>query len=348
MHDLSRMAKRVLHEVAHHPLQQAGVTDQLHGPDGAGVDGDRVVGAQRGDRGVDDVVEVHECRPEPGGVGVGAGQDEQLVDEALHPAGLVEHVALLGPTPLPGRLQLHAQARDRAAQLVRGVGDEAPLLLGAVLQPPQHLVDGAGQPADLVVLDRHGDPLVEVLAGDGVRPGPDRFHGRKGAADGQPHHGPEHQHEERDAHRADLRRRLHRVLQVADRDGDEDGHRARRRVDPVRRHAIGTGAREAAAAAPRRRRPRPRACSGRSNRFLSSRPSVAVTSLAVGHDLRERLGVLRHAEAASAGCRRRPARPTSSARVPHRVVGNIEELGPQGDQDQDPAERPRRRRRRRP
>ena len=61
-----------------------------------------------------------------------------------------------------------AEAEDRRAQLVRGVGDE--LLAGAVElgEPALHLVEGAGQLAELAAgVDRDADG--EVAVGDGAR-----------------------------------------------------------------------------------------------------------------------------------------------------------------------------------
>ena len=48
-------------------------------------------------------------------------------------------------------LQLGAQARQRRAQLVRGVGREHPLDLEAPLKASEHLVQGLDEPADLVL-----------------------------------------------------------------------------------------------------------------------------------------------------------------------------------------------------
>ena len=83
-----------------------------------------------GDGLVDDVVEVHGGHPEPGDVGVGAGQ-ERGAGPPGPPSGpsraSMSRSRAPGPPPVPGRLQLHAQARDRAAQLVRGVRDEPAL-----------------------------------------------------------------------------------------------------------------------------------------------------------------------------------------------------------------------------
>ena len=80
-------------------------------------------------------------------------------------------------------LELGADPGQRAAQLVARVGDEARLAFGGVLEPAEHRVHGAGEPADLVLGRRVGDPAVEVLGAD--RPPPRAGSPRPGAARGR-------------------------------------------------------------------------------------------------------------------------------------------------------------------
>ena len=100
-----------------------------------------------------------------------AREREQVVDEALQADGVVEHVAL-GRLPVGALgvgevdLELGADAGERAAQLVAGVGDEPALALGGVLEPGEHRVHRAGEPADLVVGRGLGHPAVQVLGAD--------------------------------------------------------------------------------------------------------------------------------------------------------------------------------------
>ena len=93
---------------------------------------------------------------------------EQVVDQPLHADGVGEHAAL-GRLPIGelGVLEIDLELRpdpgERAAQLVAGVGDEAALAVGGVLEPREHRVHRAGQPTDLVLARRLGHPAVEVL-----------------------------------------------------------------------------------------------------------------------------------------------------------------------------------------
>ena len=76
-------------------------------------------------------------------------------------------VLLRRPAAPQRQLDAGADQRDRRAQLVAGVVDEAPLVLERLLQRRQHLVQRVPEPGDLVVAVR-GD--VEPDAG---RPGGD-------------------------------------------------------------------------------------------------------------------------------------------------------------------------------
>ncbi len=60
-------------------------------------------------------------------------------------------------------LQLGAQRGDRAAQFVRGVGDEAPLAVHGGLQRGERLVGRTGQPCDLVARAGLRHPPAQVL-----------------------------------------------------------------------------------------------------------------------------------------------------------------------------------------
>ena len=90
-------------------------------------------------------------------VGVELREVEQVGGQLREPVDLLAHRAHeLGPRRGVGlvlveQLDEPAEREDRRAQLVRGVGDE--LLAGAVepREPPLHLVEGAGELADLVV-----------------------------------------------------------------------------------------------------------------------------------------------------------------------------------------------------
>ena len=112
---------------------------------------------------------MHHHRP-----GVELGEVEQVGGQLRQALDLLAHRAHeLGPL-LRARVLLFeqldeaAEAEDRRAQLVRGVGDE--LLAGAVElgQAALHLVEGAGQLAELAGRgDR--DRRLEVAVGDFAR-----------------------------------------------------------------------------------------------------------------------------------------------------------------------------------
>ena len=81
-----------------------------------------------------------------------------------------------GSSPVAsGDLQLGAQAGQRGPQLVGGVGDERPLPPAGDLQPGQHVVQGLGQPADLVGRVGHRQGVGRVRAGDLLGAPPQRL-----------------------------------------------------------------------------------------------------------------------------------------------------------------------------
>ena len=86
-----------------------------------------------------------------------------LLDVVQQPRALVRRQRL----GLGQHLDVGAQAGDRRAQLVRGVGDELALGGDRALERVEHRVEVLGQLADLVVgLDL--DPAAEVLGGGDV------------------------------------------------------------------------------------------------------------------------------------------------------------------------------------
>ena len=103
--------------------------------------------------------------------GVGAGEEQQVVDHPLHRHDLLQLTRPRGRDV--GRLrvasvdlQLGAHAGERRAQLVRGVGDELLLAARGVLQAGEHLVHRHGEAGDLVVTGRLGNPPVELAEAD--------------------------------------------------------------------------------------------------------------------------------------------------------------------------------------
>ncbi|MNX93008.1 hypothetical protein D3C86_1251770 [compost metagenome] len=123
-------------------------------------------------------------RGEFGGVRalVRAREHQQIVDQTREPVHLRDRRA--GPALAlrrPGRpkpldqLQVAADGGQRALELVRGVGDEAPLHLERGLEPVEEAIEGLGQLAELVAPGAaHGQAPVDVgrhpavhLVGDG-------------------------------------------------------------------------------------------------------------------------------------------------------------------------------------
>ncbi len=87
---------------------------------------------------------------------VGARQQQQILDEALHPLLFGQHhLAEFGCGHPVGMGERHlgvlANGRDRRTQFVRRVGYEAALAVSRTLQPLQHPIHGGGEPADLVI-----------------------------------------------------------------------------------------------------------------------------------------------------------------------------------------------------
>jgi hypothetical protein len=127
-----------------------------------------------------------------------AGQLQQLVDDALEAAEGVEGHGVVGAAAggvLGPGLDEGAGGGQRAAQLVAGVGHEAPLALGRLLQPRQHLVHGHRQAVDLVAGARRADPLGQVPLGDLADRGADRLDRAERPADDQPDQGGDRQRE---------------------------------------------------------------------------------------------------------------------------------------------------------
>ena len=65
------------------------------------------------------------------------------------------------PLLLPQHLDVRLDARERRAQLVRGVGDEAPLRLERLVERAEHRVEGGTETRELVP-SRDGNPLARL------------------------------------------------------------------------------------------------------------------------------------------------------------------------------------------
>ena len=114
------------------------------------------------------------------GLLVQAGQPEHVVDQGAHPLRLVRDAAhrlvdlvRLAQCALLVELGVGAQRGQRVAQLVAGVGEEAPgqFLAGLALadrrlDPGEHAVQRRAEAADLGPRILRADPLGEVAGGD--------------------------------------------------------------------------------------------------------------------------------------------------------------------------------------
>ena len=196
-HDRAGVADRVVDHVAEQPGQLGGVPGHRQRGRDVGLDPYPGVGGRRPDLGQQRGQQGGGFHAPASGRGVGgvrAGQEKQLADQALQPGRLPDGALGDGRPGGPVRvgqpdLQAGADRGQRAAQLVAGVGDEAALPPGGVLQPGQHRVHGLGQVADLVVGPGLRDPPGEVGGGqvgdvgDGAA---DVLHRAQGPADDQP------------------------------------------------------------------------------------------------------------------------------------------------------------------
>lgn len=90
--------------------------------------------------------------------GVGAGEEQQVINHPAHMPALVEHVpqggaVLLGATRVAqGDLSAGSDGGDRDTQLVRSPCSEPTAALAGFLQPARHGIEGVGQPVQLIVV----------------------------------------------------------------------------------------------------------------------------------------------------------------------------------------------------
>ena len=244
---------------------------------------------------------------------------QQVLDQHAHARGLVldpphrlRDVLRLARRAHAEQLRVAADRDQRRAQLVRGVGDEAPQPLLArlargerVLEPVEHAVQREPEAADLGALVGRLDAVREVAAGDrggGVAHAVQRE--QADAHDDQREAADQHQHDD-DHDALDQQQPLERLVGGRHRDrGDGDRAVARGRGE----HAV-VADRGLDGLAARRPRCPPAAPASRRSRSGSGSPSSstvagAVALLAVG--VRRRAAAGRQAAAARAVLERRP------------------------------------------
>ncbi len=123
-----------------------------------------------------------------------------------------------------GHLQLRAQGGDRAAQFVRGVGDEPPLPLHGRLQRGERDIGGTGQAGDLVVRRRFGHAPGEILGGGDRRHlPPDALHRTQRAPGDQPGHAADHAEQDGQADEHPGQRGVHGAVLGGERSARVDG-----------------------------------------------------------------------------------------------------------------------------
>src|SRR5690349_15134579 len=109
---------------------------------------------------VEQLVNVERLRTERKLAYVEAGEQEQVVGELREPVCFLADRAECGlelfgaAGKVESELDLGADKRERGAQLVARVGDEAALALHRALEPGEHLVQRRPEPGDLVVRAR--------------------------------------------------------------------------------------------------------------------------------------------------------------------------------------------------
>ena len=95
-----------------------------------------------------------------------ARDHEQVGRERGEPLGLLcgrpDRILELGVRARMAKreLELGPKQGERRAELVRGVGDESPLVLEGRLEPLEHLVERLGEPRHLVARRRYGQPVA--------------------------------------------------------------------------------------------------------------------------------------------------------------------------------------------
>ena len=107
--------------------------------------------------------------------GVGARKREEIFNDVGESLGLIakdgKRFAIfrrraVGPRKRDFRFA--AENRDRRAQFVRGIGDEAALALEGIFQPVEQVIEGDGELAEFVALIRYAKTIVEIRGADGA------------------------------------------------------------------------------------------------------------------------------------------------------------------------------------
>ena len=152
-----------------------------------------------------EVVEVDRLGDESDMSLVGAGEIEEIFDDLLHADDVVEQaLESRGPARIGVvsqlDLELRSQPGERAPQLMRCVGDKAPLEGYRTFEAGQHLVHGVRQSVDFVAGIWSGNPAVQIGGTDGGHLGSHLLDGVQRTPDQPPHQAGEGRHHDRDDH----------------------------------------------------------------------------------------------------------------------------------------------------
>ena len=178
-------ADGVVQQVPERPGERIGIADHHRLPGVGDRDGRGRAGAGLGDQRLAHLREVDGLGPQRL-VGLEAREVEQVVHEPAQPLGAARELGLELVAPRPRRLLAQErlggrlQRRDRRAQLVRGVGQEAPHRRlrsrgrgHRLLQGVDHGVKRRRHPAQLGVAAPRAQPQAAVPGGDPLCHRPD-------------------------------------------------------------------------------------------------------------------------------------------------------------------------------
>ncbi len=179
---------------------------------------------------------------------IGAREDEQVLREPNEAIGLVgggleRLLELVSAAWVPEReLQLRLQQRERGAQLVTRVGDEAPFALERGVEPAEHGVQGLSEAADLVARRRQRQAPARLGAGDPLGFRAHRLDRAKSSR-GQGVAEERGEHERHEPDHDELRQEAVQGFVPVIEGGADDDHRpcAVRRRDRAEEHANGAG-----------------------------------------------------------------------------------------------------------
>ena len=238
---LRRVTCRVLEQVPHHAREQLRVGDELRSGHPERVHRHRPPGAQSLRLPEHHVIQVHRHRSHRR-AGVSACQHQQVPGEPLEAQRLLEHRSfrlqrrgLLRPRQV--HLDLRADVRQRAPQLVRGIRDELLLPRLRLVEAAEHRVHRLREPSNLVPRLRLRHAAMQLARGDPFHLRAYRLHRRQRPADEVPGHCRDDPHEERTTHDEAAPQRRHALLDRLDAVADVERVHGVRALEPLTHHS---------------------------------------------------------------------------------------------------------------